>query len=95
MADFGGAKWWIKRLKELIAQQERVRALSSIHLTDKPGDHAGESVLELSLTGMAYPEPGSDTYSEGIFGLDLEGHDRHRPEAPRPACSPWRRDGLP
>lgn len=36
----------------------------------EPSDIAGDSVLELWLTGMAYPEPGSDVYSEGIFGLD-------------------------
>ncbi|GGK61416.1 AMIN-like domain-containing (lipo)protein [Ornithinimicrobium pekingense] len=33
-------------------------------------DVAGDSVLELSLSGMAYPDPGSEVYSEGTFGLD-------------------------
>lgn len=33
-------------------------------------DIAGDSVLELSLSGMGYPEPDSDVYAEGTFGLD-------------------------
>ena len=35
-----------------------------------PSDIAGDQVLEVWLSGMGYPEPGSTTYSEGIFGLD-------------------------
>ncbi|MFK5634916.1 hypothetical protein [Ornithinimicrobium sp. LYQ103] len=35
-----------------------------------PSDIAGDSVLQLSLTRMAYPEEGSAVYAEGIFGLD-------------------------
>lgn len=35
-----------------------------------PSDIAGDSVLQVSLTGMAYPQEGSDVYAEGTFGLD-------------------------
>ena len=31
---------------------------------------AGDSVLELVVTGMAYPEPGDPVYDDGDFGLD-------------------------
>lgn len=34
-----------------------------------PVEVAGDSVLELRLSGMAYPEPGSDVYSEGTLTL--------------------------
>lgn len=35
-----------------------------------PSDIAGDSVLELWLSGMAYPEPGDPVYDAGLFGLD-------------------------
>lgn len=35
-----------------------------------PSDVAGDSVLEVRLTGMAYPPPGSDVYAQGVYGLD-------------------------
>lgn len=35
-----------------------------------PADVAGDSVLQLTLAGMGYPEPGSDIYAEGTLGLD-------------------------
>jgi hypothetical protein len=35
-----------------------------------PSDIAGDSVLEVSLSGMAYPGPGSDPHAGGVLGLD-------------------------
>lgn len=35
-----------------------------------PMQIAGDSVLELVITGMAYPEPGDPVYDEGDYGLD-------------------------
>ena len=35
-----------------------------------PAGVAGDSVLGLVLTGMAYPEPGSDVYADGTLVLD-------------------------
>ena len=35
-----------------------------------PMEIAGDSVLEIVLNGMAYPEPGDPVYDDGDFGLD-------------------------